>query len=145
MFIILVLLASISLSLNSFLSSPPPPPSLKGSKSGTSPLPFLPRAEQQGPDSVLNSSTLLSSLSISALAEYKGRRNLSELLLPDTSPVTLEGRTGKNLSHKVIEECESTVNIYYIVYIHPCIQYAMYKYRVSRMKMGLNIHCLHKP
>lgn len=83
-------------------SSPPrPPPSFKGPKSGSSPLPFLPPAEQQGPESILNSSTLLSSLSISALSEYKGRRNLNELLLSDNSSVTLEGRTGKNLSQKV--------------------------------------------
>ncbi|MCG8626517.1 MAG: hypothetical protein MJE68_31525, partial [Proteobacteria bacterium] len=53
---------------------------------------------------IYNQSSLLSSLSISALDEYKGRRQLSELLLPDSGPVALEkkGGRGSSLTDKVI-------------------------------------------
>ena len=72
-------------------------------KKYSSPLPFLPDVEQTS--SILplyNQSSLLSSLSISALEEYKGRRRLSELLLPDSGPVALEKKgKGSTLTDKV--------------------------------------------
>ena len=72
-------------------------------KKYSSPLPFLPDVEQTS--SILplyNQSSLLSSLSISALEEYKGRRLLSELLLPDSGPVALEKKgKGSTLTDKV--------------------------------------------
>ena len=71
-------------------------------RTGSSPLPFFPK---QRPESVLPSytedSSLLSSLSISALSEYKGRRKLGELLLPDGVSIVTDGKSRRSLSEKV--------------------------------------------
>ena len=71
-------------------------------RTGSSPLPFFPK---QRPESVLPSytedSSLLSSLSISALSEYKGRRKLGELLLPDGVSIVTDGKSRRGLSEKV--------------------------------------------
>ena len=70
---------------------------------GSSPLPYLPEVQQSS--SVLSmysrQSSLLSSLTISAAQEYKERRHLGDLLLPDNVSVALEGKNRRTLSEKV--------------------------------------------
>ncbi len=73
----------------------------QGQKRSSSPLPFLPPSEQQVAHSILDTSTLLSSLSISATPEFKGRRKLSDLLLPETVLISQGTKGRRSLSEKV--------------------------------------------
>ena len=61
-----------------------------GDKTSGSPLPFLP---SYSPEDILlsqESSSLLSTLSITVSPSHSGQRNLKELVLPDNVPVLTE-------------------------------------------------------
>lgn len=73
-----------------------------GSKTGSSPLPFLP---SYSPETLLSSqdpSSLLSTLSITVSPVYTGQRRLKELLLPDNVSVLVERRESSKLESKEV-------------------------------------------
>ncbi len=79
------------------------PPLQSTSSSSSSSLPFLPELQGGAPDysQYTDHTSLLSSLSVTAEEEFKGRRRLNELLLSENVPVKVEGPNKSGLSEKV--------------------------------------------
>ncbi|XP_064396222.1 spatacsin-like isoform X6 [Halichondria panicea] len=75
---------------------------LSTSSSSSSSLPFLPELQGGAPDysQYTDHTSLLSSLSVTAEEEFKGRRRLNELLLSENVPVKVEGPNKSGLSEK---------------------------------------------
>ena len=83
------------------------PPLQSTSSSSSSSLPFLPELQGGAPDysQYTDHTSLLSSLSVTAEEEFKGRRRLNELLLSENVPVKVEGPNKSGLSEKVSVFC----------------------------------------
>ena len=126
-----------------------------GDKTGSSPLPFLP---SRGPEDILSSedsSSLLSTLSITVSPSYSGQVNLSELALPDNVPVlTDHQRESSSLTDSEVSdvkgggaplirvhlnhECMQTSTCVY-VHVHPLQLHALYMY-IARLHVAFTMY-----